>query len=337
MAIAMQYGNGRNGLLNVGMSMTLLWTNVDDESAFAAQTLSLSLGGYDAVLIKFKLSASGTIYANTIGFVGEQTTLYSSNASTTSYTYKRYATVTTSDITFSTGYRGTTAGTSYAIPCEVYGIKRGGSSGGSSSSGSGGGGGGTGTLTQVTFDGTVYTDDGTGNVTFDETDPVFVASDAYSITATDISNWNAKVDSGDLAAVATSGDYDDLLDKPAIHNIPSGGTTGQVLAKSSSTDYDVGWVNQSGGGGSKAILTATILAADWSGSAPYTNAVTVTGLLATDTPVMDLIASSTYATAQNEISDYGNIYKAVCADNTLTVYATSAPTHDLNIQLLCVR
>lgn len=281
MAIAMQYGNGRNGLLNIGMSMTLLWTNVDDESAFAAQTLSLSLGGYDAVLIKFKLSASGTIYANTIGFVGEQTTLYSSNASTTGYTYKRYATVTTSDITFSTGYRNTTAGTSYAIPCEVYGIKRGGSSGGSSSSGSGGGGGGTGTLTQVTFDGTVYTDDGTGNVTLAESDPVFAASDAYGITSADISNWNAKA--------------------------------------------------------TKTVLTATITAAGWTGSGPYTNTVTVSGLLATDTPTMDLVASSTYATAQSEIADYGHIYKAVCSANTLTVYATSVPTVDLNIQLLCVR
>ena len=224
MAIAMQYGNGRNGLLNVGMSMTLLWTNVDDESAFAAQTLSLNIGGYDAVLIKFKLAANVSTYANTIGFVGERTTLYSSNASTTSYTYKRYATITTSDITFSTGYRGATAGTSYAIPCEVYGIKRGGSSGGSSSSGSGGGGGGTGTLTQITFDGTVYTDDGTGNVTFDETDPVFVASDAYSITSTDITNWNNKstfsgsyndlTDTPSLSTVATSGDYADLSNTP---------------------------------------------------------------------------------------------------------------------------
>lgn len=34
---------------------------------------------------------------------------------------------------------------------------------------------------------------------------------------------------------------------PAIHNVPSGGSSGQVLAKSSGTDYDVGWVNQSGG------------------------------------------------------------------------------------------
>lgn len=32
-----------------------------------------------------------------------------------------------------------------------------------------------------------------------------------------------------------------------VHGIPSGGTSGQVLAKSSATDYDVGWVNQSGG------------------------------------------------------------------------------------------
>lgn len=32
--------------------------------------------------------------------------------------------------------------------------------------------------------------------------------------------------------------------------LPSGGSSGQVLAKASGTDYDVGWVNQSGGGGS---------------------------------------------------------------------------------------
>lgn len=32
-------------------------------------------------------------------------------------------------------------------------------------------------------------------------------------------------------------------------SLPTGGTTGQVLAKSSNADYAVGWVNQSGGGG----------------------------------------------------------------------------------------
>ena len=36
---------------------------------------------------------------------------------------------------------------------------------------------------------------------------------------------------------------------PAVHNVPSGGSANQVLAKNSGTDYDLKWVNQSGGGG----------------------------------------------------------------------------------------
>lgn len=43
----------------------------------------------------------------------------------------------------------------------------------------------------------------------------------------------------------------------AIHEVPSGGTSGQVLAKNSNTDYDLKWVNQSGGGGG--TLTAVEL------------------------------------------------------------------------------
>ena len=35
-----------------------------------------------------------------------------------------------------------------------------------------------------------------------------------------------------------------------IHNIPSGGMSGQVLKKSSDADYDVGWADESGDGGS---------------------------------------------------------------------------------------
>lgn len=37
--------------------------------------------------------------------------------------------------------------------------------------------------------------------------------------------------------------------------VPAGGTTGQVLAKASGTDYDTEWVNQSGGGGSGIVET----------------------------------------------------------------------------------
>ncbi len=41
-----------------------------------------------------------------------------------------------------------------------------------------------------------------------------------------------------------------VADSSAVHSIPSGGTSGQVLKKSSGTDYAVEWADESGGGGS---------------------------------------------------------------------------------------
>ena len=80
-----------------------------------------------------------------------------------------------------------------------------------------------------------------GNLTLvtEETDPIFTNSPAYSITDNDITYWNNKANmsdipdvsnfitkdvddltyytkSSELATVATTGDYDDLLDKPTI-------------------------------------------------------------------------------------------------------------------------
>lgn len=110
---------------------------------------------------------------------------------------------------------------------------------------------------------------------FTETDPIFTASDAYGITSSDISNWNGKSD--------FSGSYNDLTDKPTIptvnnatltiqkngtnvntftanassnvtanitvHDVPSGGSANQVLAKNSNADYDLKWTSAGGGGG----------------------------------------------------------------------------------------
>lgn len=102
-----------------------------------------------------------------------------------------------------------------------------------------------------------------------ETDPVFTASPAHDITAQDITDWDNKSD--------FSGSYTDLTNKPTIPTktselqndsgfitsapvssvdgktgsvtvIPTGGTTGQVLAKKSNTDRDVEWVTPSAGG-----------------------------------------------------------------------------------------
>lgn len=85
-------------------------------------------------------------------------------------------------------------------------------------------------------------------------------------------------------------------------------------------------------------FTAIITADGWTGeAAPYTNAVTVTGLLTTDAPLVDMIPSETYETAEAETEAYANIYKMVAADNQLTAYATEKPTVDISIQIKAVR
>lgn len=85
-------------------------------------------------------------------------------------------------------------------------------------------------------------------------------------------------------------------------------------------------------------FTATITAAGWTGdAAPYTNTVAINGLLAADTPIVDMIPSETYETAETEIEAYANIYRMVTADNQLTAYATEKPTVDISIQIKAVR
>ena len=84
--------------------------------------------------------------------------------------------------------------------------------------------------------------------------------------------------------------------------------------------------------------TVTIPAESWtSEAAPYTNTVTVNGLLAADTPIVDMIPSETYETAEAETEAYANIYRMVTADNQLTAYATEKPTVDISIQIKAVR
>lgn len=74
------------------------------------------------------------------------------------------------------------------------------------------------------------------------------ATEWDTLTASDVgaaatSHTHAASDiTSGLATVATTGDYDDLTDKPTIpEGIPTGGTTGQVLTKDSGDDYDTSW------------------------------------------------------------------------------------------------
>jgi len=82
----------------------------------------------------------------------------------------------------------------------------------------------------------------------------------------------------------------------------------------------------------------TTLNTTWSGSsAPFTKVQTVTGILVTDTPIIDVVMSGVFATDELIADAWGLIYRAVATTNTITFYATEKPTVSLPIQLKAVR
>ena len=107
-----------------GGSWTELWTNPNPTSDFAAQTVALDLSGWSFIAIVTSFSASHDYQTTHLVRVGDTCPLDTGNLFTTMYTAKRSAAVSTSGITFSTGYRNTTgtSGANYCIPVAVYGI-----------------------------------------------------------------------------------------------------------------------------------------------------------------------------------------------------------------------
>lgn len=85
-------------------------------------------------------------------------------------------------------------------------------------------------------------------------------------------------------------------------------------------------------------FTGTLLAEGWTGtSAPFSQTITVSGILETDKPTVDIVVSSTYATAETEVEAWGYVYRIVTSQNGVTAYATEKPEVSLNIQMGVVR
>lgn len=78
--------------------------------------------------------------------------------------------------------------------------------------------------------------------------------------------------------------------------------------------------------------------ARWTGdSAPFTQTVSVSGLRSSDTPLTDVLLSGTFSTDKIRLEESGKLYRAVTANNALTVYATGRPTAALPLRILCIR
>ena len=86
----------------------------------------------------------------------------------------------------------------------------------------------------------------------------------------------------------------------------------------------------------KFYATATI-GTTWEGSGPYTQTVAVSGMLASDTPIIDLLPSADLTTAEAELEAWSMIYRIDTAADSITVYASEATTQAITIQILGVR
>jgi len=102
-----------------------------------------------------------------------------------------------------------------------------------------------------------------------------------------------------LAAVATSGDYGDLENKPTIPaGLPTGGTTGQVASKASGADFDVAWTDPPGSGGAVDSVNGA------------------TGVVVLDADDIDDAATTNRFTTAVEASKLAGIATAATANST---------------------
>lgn len=86
------------------------------------------------------------------------------------------------------------------------------------------------------------------------------------------------------------------------------------------------------------LYTATLLSSGWSSSAPYTQTVSVSGILSTDTPIADVVLDVVTSTAMTQISAWMCVSNIETADGSITATCfETKPEIDIPIQLKVVR
>jgi hypothetical protein len=115
----------------------------------------------------------------------------------------------------------------------------------------------------------------------------------------------------------------------------SKGGTGSTTAAGARTALGVTPANI--GAATTTTYTATI-STSWSGSGPYTQNVTVTGLLSTDNPIVGPVLSATLETRQAQQEAWDMVSRITTSNNTLSLTCDEdKPTTAIPIQIMVVR
>lgn len=89
---------------------------------------------------------------------------------------------------------------------------------------------------------------------------------------------------------------------------------------------------------SVSTYSASLPSSGWTGdAAPYAQEVTVTGITAADTPLVDIVQTGTEATDEPMREAWGVITRIVTGAGKITAYASEKPTVDVPIQLKVVK
>lgn len=96
-----------------------------------------------------------------------------------------------------------------------------------------------------------------------------------------------------------------------------------------------GLVDVINGTATTARYTATIPASGWGTSNTVT--VAVSGIKATDTPIVDIVQTGTSSTDETMRENWAKITRITTAANSITVYASEVPSASIPIQLKVVR
>lgn len=160
----------------------------------------------------------------------------------------------------------------------------------------------------------------------------------------ELTNDSNFVPSSSLATVATSGSYNDLSNTPTIPTKTSDLTNDSNFVSSSSLATVATSGSYTDLSNTPTIPTvsdysASLLSSGWNGSsAPYTQTVSVQGILATDTPIVDVVLDSTTSTAISQNNSWAFVSKIeTSADSITATCLESKPEVDLPIQLKVVR
>lgn len=182
----------------------------------------------------------------------------------------------------------------------------------------------------------VWKTDANGNPAWrDDANTTYSAGTGISLSGTTFSNSGVRsITSGSsngTISVNTNGTSADV----AVKGLGSAAYTASSAYISSSSGQ-VKAANIASGAVSTSY-SATI-GTSWTGSAaPYTQSITVSGILASDTPIVDMVPSSTYATAQAQEEAWSKIYRINTAANSITVYAHEKTETSIPIKMVVIR